>query len=536
MDLRTVRDFVSHPMRFYGKDAKFSAAQVKQNPFGDYAPQSTVIQGILKEMYDGFTSSLEQANADEATKAKEFEALFGTKISELDTLKATLAKKTEDAANSKKNLADTKLELEATKKQLEEDEKFFEETKEACKSKAADWAERSRLRTEELAGMNKAIEILSSDEAMATFDRAHSTFLQISSEVDNNHMSTAMVRQNKAFASLKSVASRFRSLRLASLAATVRAAEGGHFDKVIVMIDKMIQTLRAEEQEDIENRDWCEAKDNKYKNQKEDMEYKIGQTEGLIERLTAKSNEMEEQIAATQADITSTEEAMEEALAQRNQESQDFKDALKDDTDAVALLAQENEAPTDFYTNNKIPLGLVQKKAPEYTVDPDKAPETPGFEKPYGGRKSESTGIIAILSMIKEDLENEIVEGKKAETAAAAEFAEMRASSLKTLEALKEKKTEQESAKADIDGKKEEAEATKAETEAMKDEKNEEIESITPNCEWLKTAFDSRREKRKTEIDALIEAKGVLAGANSEEAAETAELVQKSTAFLPKRA
>merc|ERR1719247_2065589 len=212
---------------------------------------------------------------------------------------------------------------------------------------------------------------------MATFDRAHSTFLQISSEVDNSNSQKVQVRQNKAFTSLKSIARQFRSLRLASLAATVRTAEGGHFDKVIVMIDKMIQTLRAEEQEDIENRDWCEAKDNKYKNQKEDMEYKIGQTEGLIERLTAKSNEMEEQIAATQAEITATEEAMEEALAQRNQESQDFKDALKDDTDAVALLAQAIEALTSFYTNNKIPLALLNKghKEPEYTTDPDKAPE-----------------------------------------------------------------------------------------------------------------------------------------------------------------
>merc|ERR1719247_2451418 len=159
---------------------------------------------------------------------------------------------------------------------------------------------------------------------MATFDRAHSTFLQISSEVDNSNSQKVQVRQNKAYAALKNVATRFKSLRLASLAATVRTAEGGHFDEVIGMIDKMIQTLRAEEQEDIENRDWCEAKDNKYKNQKEDMEYKIGQTEGLIERLTAKSNEMEEQIAATQAEITATEEAMAEALAQRNQESQDF--------------------------------------------------------------------------------------------------------------------------------------------------------------------------------------------------------------------
>merc|ERR1719473_1919453 len=135
-EVRTVQDFVQDPLRFWSsKGPSFSGAQIAQNPFGDYAPASTVIQGILKEMYDGFTSSLEEANADEASKAKEFEDLYGTKLAELDTLKSTLAKKSEDQAEAGKTLADTKEELEATKKQLEEDEKFFEETKEACKAK-----------------------------------------------------------------------------------------------------------------------------------------------------------------------------------------------------------------------------------------------------------------------------------------------------------------------------------------------------------------------------------------------------------------
>jgi hypothetical protein len=226
---------------------------------------------------------------------------------------------------------------------------------------------------------------------------------------------------------------------------------------------------------------------------------------------------------------------MAEALANRNQESQDFKDALKDDTDAVALLAQAIEALTAFYNNNKIPLALAQKKKePEYTVDPDKAPETPGFEKGYGGRSSESGGIIAILSMIKEDLTNEVTEGKKAEAAAAEEFAKQRETSLKILAALNEKKSEQESAKADVDEKIQASEADLAASEQAKKDKQEEIEALTPNCEWLKSNFDSRREKRKAEIDGLIQAKAVLAGADLGDDDEA--LVQKNEGtFLQKK-
>merc|ERR1719299_344916 len=82
--------------------------QTGNNPFGDYAPQSTQIQGILKGMYDGFTSDLEKDNAAEAEKQKSFEALLATKKAELATLEATLETQELDAAEATKTLADSK--------------------------------------------------------------------------------------------------------------------------------------------------------------------------------------------------------------------------------------------------------------------------------------------------------------------------------------------------------------------------------------------------------------------------------------------
>merc|ERR1719506_2045861 len=225
--------------------------------------------------------------------------------------------------------------------------------------------------------------------------------------------------KNKANRTLKGVARKYHSLRLAALAATVKTTTKGHFDSVIRTVDKMIGDLRSEEQDDVDHRDWCQEHENKFTNQAEDLEYKVGQTEALIERLEAKSGELETAIAATEAEILQTQETMAEALATRNEENTDFKNALKDDTDAVALLASALDALTSFYKNNKLPIGLVQKKQPEYAVDPDKAPDT-GFDKPYGGRSSETGGITGIISMIKEDLENEIKEAKTAEANAQA--------------------------------------------------------------------------------------------------------------------
>merc|ERR1719267_303180 len=350
-DMDNVRNFVKDPTGFFSKkQATFSGAQVSQNPFGDYAPASTVIQGTLKNMYDTFTSSLESANADESGKQKSYEELMATKSQELATLKTTLENKQTTLGETSKTLADSEEEKAATQKQLDDDEAFFEETKNACKSRADDWAERSRLRTEELAGINKAVEILTSDEAQATFGRATSMLLQSS----QTHK-TGSPAKAKAYQALKTVAKKHHSLRMAAMAAMVQTATEGHFDVVIGSVDKMIAELRAEEQDDIDLRDYCQDAENKVENEIEDLEHLISNIEGLIERLEGKKKELEADIKQTEDDIQTTEDAMAEALSTRNSENEDFKAALKDDMDAVALLASAVDAMTSFYKNNKLP-------------------------------------------------------------------------------------------------------------------------------------------------------------------------------------
>merc|ERR1719217_1992787 len=476
---------------------KQSLAQVK-NPFGDYAPASGAIQGMLKGMYDAMTSDLESKNADQAIKQKQFEELTATKNAELATLKATLEKKKETLGEDTKTMTDSAVERDETQAQLKADEKFFEETKSACKAKADDWAERSRLRTEELAGINKAIEILTSDEAQATFGRATSMLPQSTL----THKKTKSPAKTKAYLALKIVAKKHHSLRMAAMAALVQTATEGHFDVVIGEVDKLIAELRAEEQDDIDLRDYCQDAENKVENEMEDLQHKADNIQGLIDRLEAKKKEIQADIKKTESDIAATEDAMAEALSTRNSENEDFKAALKDDTDAVALLASALDAMTSFYTNNKLPLGLLAKKSkedPEYAVDPDKAPET--FSEPYGGRSSEGGGIVSILGYIKEDLENEIGTSKKAEAAAQKEFEEQRAAATKVLNDLKAKKTSLEYQEAETDEKIADAGEDKEEVLTRKENKAKYRESLKPQCDWMKGAFDERRTKRREEMN-----------------------------------
>merc|ERR1719326_537249 len=107
---------------------------------------------------------------------------------------------------------------------------------------------------------------------------------------------------------------------------------------------------------------------------------------------------------------------------------------------------------------------------PEYTVDEDKAPETVWEGADYGGRMSESGGIIAILSMIKEDLEKEMKIARSEDAAAQKDYLAQN-SALKTdLDAQTTTKTATEVELADV-------KATIQDKEAFKGQEGADLDS-----------------------------------------------------------
>eukprot|EP00747_Dinoflagellata_sp_TGD_P155703 gnl/TRDRNA2_/TRDRNA2_177604_c2_seq29.p1 gnl/TRDRNA2_/TRDRNA2_177604_c2~~gnl/TRDRNA2_/TRDRNA2_177604_c2_seq29.p1 ORF type:complete len:611 (+),score=235.44 gnl/TRDRNA2_/TRDRNA2_177604_c2_seq29:269-1834(+) len=514
-DLAIVNHFVETPEDFVGKSSKsVSAAQVSANPFGDYAPQSGQIQGILKSMYDSMTADLEKDNAEESEKQKAYEEIMATKKQELETLEKTLEKQIADQAEKTKLMADSKTILDDTKNQLEADETFFADAKEGCKIKASQWAVRTRLRTEELQGITKAIEILNSPEAQKTFQKSQSTFLQLKSVKKTVTKTKSSAARNSAYSKLRTVATKYQSLDLAEVAASVKS--GGHFDEAIASIVKQIAVLRGEEAADIEHKDRCEAQENANQAQMTDIKHEIGVTDEELSRMGDKEKELEKKIETLEASMEETKKEMKEILDQRNEEEDQFKKALKEDMEAAEVIGKAITALSAFYKKNKIPLELVQKKkAPEYSVDEDKAPET-GFSG-AGKRSSESTGLVAILSMLKEDVEKEIKVAREEDAEAQKEYEADRGDLKATLDATTASKVQTETELANL-------QAKIASYDEFKQQKGNELDAqkqlektLFEDCDWVKQHFDSRAEKRKAEIDGLMDAKNVLAGAEPDD-------------------
>jgi len=312
---------------------------------------------------------------------------------------------------------------------------------------------------------------------------------------------------------LKLLATQLKSRGLAKIAVQVKA--GGHFDKVITMIDDMMAILRQEEQDDIAHRDRCENNANANSNELDDLEHSIKKTEASLKRMGNTKGELEDEINTLEKDIASTKKDMAELLKFRNKEESEFIQALKDDSDAVDLLKRAITALSEFYTRNKMDVPQLIQKAPEYSKDADKAPETSWSGSDYGGRSSESGGIIAILEMLVEDTEKEMKEGRADDADAQEKYLKQNGALQKTLDSQDDTKTSLETELGDLEDKIASYEKFKDSKNADKDAEEDEKKSIGTDCSWVKSHFKTRREKRKTEMQGLVDAKSFLASGGS---------------------
>jgi len=500
-----------------------------------YAPQSATIQGILKDMYETFTSDLESAVTAESTANRDFESFIAIKTEELNEMKATKDKKTAEKVEAEANLADATQQYDDTTAQMQADTEFFDATKEACSAKHEEWVKRDELRTEELAGIKEALEILTSDDARELFAKSIQPGQganQVSAadvapaffQVKSDDSSAAI---NKAFTALKEKASSTHSLRLAMLAAQLRQAKAGHFDAVIKAIDEMMVTLKEENAADIAKRDQCKEEYLNTDSRTADLEWKIknniakiDKLQGLIDKNTA---EKEETIAL----IAETQKHIEELLAQRTAENQAFLQAKSDDESAIELLEAAKEALSKFYKKNDVEMGEIQgsvkllqkKEEPVFEVSEDQAPDAEFSGK--GKRKNESKGIVSILSMIIEDLGDEIKQGQKDEESQQLEY-EKQDKAAKELKAdLETKKENLETEIARLGEEKTDEEGVKATNEEDLTDEKDYRKKITPDCDWIIGAFKEREMKRDAEMAGLTTAKEHLV-------TSTTEIVQNS--------
>merc|ERR1719160_659155 len=318
---------------------------------------------------------------------KAFEDHIAAKEKANADMKREIIGKEEQAAQKSAELSEAEATLSATTEQRSSDEQIFANTRDACKSKSDEWDERGRLRTEQLVGINQALEILTSDENRDIFIKSTGTtvrdtygsdgvrglsFVQVDEEKD---------ARQKAFLLLKQMVKGTNNLRLARVASMVKR---GHFDDVIANIDTMLEELTQEGLDDVAS----------------EKEYSISQIEAKIERAEQAIKKMEKKQDYTRERIADLEEMWAEAEEDRVAESAASAAAKADDTKAVELLGDAIAALSQFEANNAAFIQVKAKKSkqPVFEIDQDSAeqnaPEFSGADNHEGAQHS-------ILDMMK---------------------------------------------------------------------------------------------------------------------------------------
>merc|ERR1719277_85268 len=197
------------------------------------------------------------------------------------------------------------------------------------------------------------------------------------------------------------------------------------------------------------------------------------------------------EIAEADKEIKATESFIEAITATRVQENDDFKKAKEKDQQAIALLVQVRDVMSEFYKSETGGFGDIQgsvkgaslaqkKKQPEFAVSAFDAPEAT-FSK-VDKRENEAKGIVQILTMVIEDLNDEIANSMKTEEVSQKTFEAQKFSAEMLIAKLKAKIVFLDGVIAKTLEEQTEEKATLAKNDGLHGDETDYLNGILPAC------------------------------------------------------
>jgi len=517
-DASILKNILENDVKMEDIDRQDLAAFLSGTQSNGYAPQSGAISGILKQMGDTMTATLNDISNEEGESVKNYDQLMKAKTAEVDALTASIEEKTQRIGNLGVKIVGLKQDLTDSEESLVEDKKFLGELEKGCSTKTAEWQVICKTRSEELLALADTIKMLNDDDALELFKKTlpgASSFMQtvVSKEAV----------QARALSVLENVRSQRKGdrQRLDFIMLAIRGKKVG-FEKVIKMCDDMVALLKQEQLDDEHKREYCEMQFDNADDKKKALERAVSKLEASIEDAKESVATLTEEIAALGEGITELDKTVAEATANRKEENSDFKTLFASDSAAKELLGMAKNRLNKFY-NPKLynPEAAVMVQVNHHDAPPP-PPAAPGAFKKSG----EGNSVISMIDTLIKELDTELTEAETEEKLAQEDYEQLMSDSAQKRAADSKSLSDKESAKADLESNLvsfgDEKKSTVKELMATE----EYIGQLHAECDWLLKFFDVRKEARTGEIDALTKAKAVLSGADF-------SLVQtRSTKFL----
>merc|ERR1719201_3075305 len=334
----------------------------------------------------------------------------------------------------------------------------------------AEFAERQRVRTQEIAAVGEAMQILSEDDAR-----------------DNFSKTLAFVQKKDRRARGAAV------LRAAGLTQLANEAGFDVFAKIKESIDKMSADLKQTQADEVKEKDACETqlRENDIASQKKQRD--ITELTTFIDEATQTIETLTKEIATHTAEVAEMNKQMKVASEER--EAQDVL------SKALARLKVFYEGGASA----KAPSLVQQVLSGDATPGAAAPPEPKGFDKYENNRGA--TGVMTMIQNIIDEaaqMEKDALKAEMDAQAAYEEFIKNSNASIATTNGLIAKKSDQKGATT----------AAKVEAEADRAAALEDAERLqATNGDILLKNFEVRQAARTQELEALAEAKAVFSGA-----------------------
>merc|ERR1719272_2268626 len=487
-------------------------------------------------MHDEMAADIAEEQAAEAAAIKAYDALVAAKTKEVNALTKAIEEKMTRVGELAVEIVQMKNDLGDTAEALVEDKKFLADMEKNCAAKTAEWEVIVKTRNEELLALADTIKVLNDDDVLElmkkTLPGASASFVQLK-------VSSTTVRA-RALAAIQSAP---HSVHLDFIALAIKGKKIG-FEKVIKMIDEMAATLKTEQADDDNKREYCAAQFDQSDDKKKSLERSISDLETAISDAKEGIAASQDEIAALGKSIKALDKAVAEATEQRKEENEDFTQLMASDGAAKEILGFAKNRLNKFY-NPKLYKAPAKKELTDEdratlaaggTLAPTAAPggiagtgvtvladvsehsqakpAPPPEAAAFSKKSEESGGVVALINLMIKDLTKEMTEAEATEKNAQEDYesamkdgAEKRATDLKSLADKGKAKAE---LGADLEANTLEKRATGKTLMATL----EHIQALHAECDWLIQYFQVRKEARAGEVESLKTAKSVLSGAD----------------------
>ena len=509
------------------------------------------IVGILKQLLEDMEKEYAEITEAENTAIAEFESLVAAKNKEIAAATTAIEVKTEKNGELAVSIVNFKNDLADAQEAFGEDEVFLAELKKGCAVAQKEYDARVKMRSEESVAIGETIKILNDDDALDLFKKTlpspsfmqgGQSFLQVTQDQDT---------RDQALEKLQDLSDKnHNQVGLIQLALMGKKVS---FDKIIKMIEDLVVVLGDEQKADEEQKKWCETEFESSDDKKKDLKFKIEGIAASIEEMTEGVAKLSDEITALTDGITALDKSVAEATATRKTEHDEFVTVSAQNNAAVQLLEVAKNRLAKFYnpTTYKKPerrelteeeqiyvnSGGADPRDAEEAAAPqgiagtgvavflqlhaaakakargDAAPPPPPATA-EAFKKKDAGGPTALIDKLKNELKMEIKESEYDEKEAQEDYEELMADSAKKRAADTKTIVEKEAQKAKMEGDLEDATKSKKAEDTNLSALKEYIAGLHADCDFLLDNFDTRKEARANEIDALKKAVAVLSGAD----------------------